>query len=67
MQKPKADIRRQSILNIPMMNASQKDNIKNRIFTNHSISKAKLNVVSRTAGRKEEKAKYSLARANSII
>ena len=67
MEKPVAKIRRESILNIPLMNASQKDNIKNRIFNNHNISKAKLNVVSRTAGRKEEKARYSLARANSII
>ena len=67
MNKPLSKIRRESILAIPAMNSRQKENIKSRIFNNHNISKAKLNIVSRDADQKNNNARQSLARANSII
>ena len=57
MQLTPAQIRRQSIMNIPNMNSAQKANIRDRIFKNNEISAAHARIESRHAGKKLADAK----------
>ena len=67
MNKPLAMIRRESLAVMSRMDSHDKANIRNRIFKNHEISKAKASHFSRLATRQVDKATFQLARADSIV
>ena len=49
-QETPAVIRRESIIGMDRMSLAQKANLRQRIFKNHEISRAKANVASKLAG-----------------